>query len=314
MTGEERSADGGNRPRRFMEVPLVIGTAQLGMVYGIANETGKPDESVAMDIVGTALDEGVWGFDTAQAYGESEALLGRAFRMRKCPEDLKIISKFSPQLSPEDILGVLGSIRGSLERLGLNSLSCMMFHRFQWLSQWDGDLGKALRKESDQGRIQHIGVSVYSASEALAALAHPGVDAVEVPCNAWDRDMITYGVFETAASLKKMVFVRSIFLQGLLLMSPEKVREKLPLAYDASIRWRELARTLNASPAELAVRFALRLSCPVIVGVETVRQLTENLRLFRMQPMASDEAREIESGMKPFLNEGILNPVNWSGR
>lgn len=312
MPGDKRTALMGSNTRGFMEFPLIIGTAQLGMAYGIANEAGKPGESVALDIVGTALREGVKGFDTAQAYGESEALLGRAFKIRECPQDVKVISKFSPELSPENVPAVLASIEKSLERLGLNSLYCMMLHRFQWLSQWDSGLGKALRGETARGRIRHIGVSLYSASEALTALAHPGVDAIQVPCNAWDRSMVQQRIFERAAGLGKTVFVRSAYLQGLLLMPPEKVRERLPVAYDASRKWWELAKSLGDGPAELAVRFVLSLHCPIIVGVETVNQLKENLRLFRMLPMPPQEAHEIEVVMRPFVNERILNPVHWS--
>lgn len=294
------------------EFPLILGTAQLGMTYGIANEAGKPDESVALDIVGTALKEGVRGFDTAQAYGESEDLLGRAFRSKNRPREVKVISKFSPELSPEDVPAVLASIGKSLERLGLDSLHGMMLHRFKWLLQWDGGLGRALREEKEKGRIQQVGVSVYSTAEARTALAHPGVDAIQVPCNAWDRSMVSQGIFETAAKMGKKVFVRSAYLQGLLLMPPAKVKLKLPWAYDASVRWWELSQSIGARPEELAVRFVLSLDCPIIVGAETVTQLTTNLRLFKLPPMPPEEAREIERAMKPFLNERIVNPVNWS--
>jgi aryl-alcohol dehydrogenase-like predicted oxidoreductase len=124
--------------------------------------------------------------------------------------------------------------------------------------------------------------------------------------------MVAQRIFETAAGLGKMVFVRSAYLQGLLLMPPEKVRERLPRAYNASRKWWELVRSLGASPEELAVRFVLSLHCPIVVGVETVSQLKDNLRLFRQSPMPPEEAHEIERVMKPFLNESILNPVNWS--
>ena len=50
---------------------LVLGTAQLGLNYGIANKTGKPDLATR-----AILFVGMGGrysyFDTAQAYGESE--------------------------------------------------------------------------------------------------------------------------------------------------------------------------------------------------------------------------------------------------
>ena len=57
---------------------LVLGTAQLGMSYGIGNRAGQPDPSRALEIVREARDHGISEFDTAQHYGTSEAVLGEA--------------------------------------------------------------------------------------------------------------------------------------------------------------------------------------------------------------------------------------------
>ena len=55
---------------------LVLGTAQLGMAYGISNLVGKPSFDTARDIVAEAYDCGIREFDTAQVYGNSEQVLG----------------------------------------------------------------------------------------------------------------------------------------------------------------------------------------------------------------------------------------------
>jgi len=51
---------------------LVLGTAQLGLPYGIANQTGQPDQVVATAIIREAWNQGIREFDTAQGYGDSE--------------------------------------------------------------------------------------------------------------------------------------------------------------------------------------------------------------------------------------------------
>ena len=51
---------------------LCLGTAQLGMNYGINNETGKPDFSESEKIINTALKGEINLFDTAPEYGNSE--------------------------------------------------------------------------------------------------------------------------------------------------------------------------------------------------------------------------------------------------
>ena len=56
---------------------LALGGAQFGMRYGIANATGQPPCSVIAQIFRKASKSGVSLIDTAQAYGDSEAVVGR---------------------------------------------------------------------------------------------------------------------------------------------------------------------------------------------------------------------------------------------
>ena len=56
---------------------MSLGTVQLGMNYGIANNAGKPSEETAFAILRTALEKGVTSLDTARGYGDSEDVIGR---------------------------------------------------------------------------------------------------------------------------------------------------------------------------------------------------------------------------------------------
>ena len=58
------------------ESRLVLGTAQLGTHYGIANRTGVPEPERAISIIEEAIHTGIREFDTDQAYGKSEAIPG----------------------------------------------------------------------------------------------------------------------------------------------------------------------------------------------------------------------------------------------
>ena len=44
---------------------LIIGTAQFGMNYGIANSTGQPSESTVRTIIERATENEVFYYDTA---------------------------------------------------------------------------------------------------------------------------------------------------------------------------------------------------------------------------------------------------------
>ena len=55
---------------------MIIGGAQFGMDYGIANKSGKPNIDVVGKIIKTAISNGSAFIDTAGNYGESEKIIG----------------------------------------------------------------------------------------------------------------------------------------------------------------------------------------------------------------------------------------------
>ena len=82
---------------------LVLGTAQLGMAYGIANQAGAPTTQIANALVARALALGITTFDTARAYGLSENRLGEALAGH---DDVTIITKLAPLRLASLMMGV----------------------------------------------------------------------------------------------------------------------------------------------------------------------------------------------------------------
>ena len=75
--------------------PLTLGTAQLGMHYGIANVDGQPDPQEAVRILETAR-AGVGFLDTAAADGDSESVLGQWLPRVDPGQGFRIVSKIAP--------------------------------------------------------------------------------------------------------------------------------------------------------------------------------------------------------------------------
>lgn len=290
---------------------FVLGTAQLGMDYGIANVFGQPSEKLACEIVETALGYGVNCFDTAQAYGNSEVVLGRALRYCGAEPDIKIVSKLSPKLQPTDSEAVEQSIETSCQNLGVDQLWCLMLHRADWLNSWHKGLGQTLCSSRQAGDVRYLGVSVYTPDDAGRALEHADIQVIQVPCSLWDQRMLREGIFDIAKKKSKLLFVRSIYLQGLLLLSPQDVAKKLPVAKRASQKWYELAAQFGMSPKHLSISFGLSLDVPLVIGVESIRQLNENAQLFQQAPLSADVSEGIRSQLSPFLSDEIVDPSLW---
>ncbi|MBW2017905.1 MAG: aldo/keto reductase [Deltaproteobacteria bacterium] len=265
---------------------LVLGTAQLGLDYGVANRNGRPRPEEALEIVRRAWEGGIRYFDTAQAYGESETVLGRCFRemMGRIPGfNPKVISKLHPDIDPARMSAVIKEIDASLDRLGVEELWGFMLHRESCLDMGEEALSEMIRELKKEPRFRYFGVSVYSPEYALRALGIDEVDFVQLPYNVFDQRAFFQGVFDFAREHDKKVFVRSIYLQGLLLMNPEELQGKWTFSRSPLESFTRYASSHRLPPKLLALAFVVRTApgAMFVIGAETPDQVSENLTLFQ---------------------------------
>ncbi len=288
---------------------LVLGTVQLGMPYGISNKTGKPDFNCACDIIRTAFDQNITCFDTAQAYGDSEEILGRTFDKLKVGAQAKVYSKLHPGIdfSRED--AVEKSVEDSLGKLRIGQLEGLLLHNEGDLRFWDKGLGASLRKLVAKGKVKFIGVSFYSPHKALDALGFNGIDLIQVPANILDRRFEDAGVFKKARECGKDVFVRSIFLQGLLLISLDRVPASLKYALPYLEQLEQMAYSMKLTRLELTLGYAAQRwpGSLVIFGAESSKQVADNVRIF-----LSKSTLKIDENIFKDVPENVLNPMFWS--
>jgi aryl-alcohol dehydrogenase-like predicted oxidoreductase len=254
---------------------LALGAAQFGMNYGIANRGGRAPQSEIAAILTRAKRAGIDTLDTAIAYGESEATLG------KCPlEGWRIITKLGPVPDGHPDAGswVDERIRGSLTRLGIASLEGVLLHTpSQLLGPLGGEILSALEAAKREGIARKIGVSIYDPSEldVLWDRCHPEI--VQAPLSIVDRRLAESGWLHRMREGGSEIHVRSIFLQGLLLMG----RKERPRSFQKWDRlwasWHGWLQDVGLTPLEACLRHAL--SFPeisrVVVGVDSVRHLDE---------------------------------------
>jgi aryl-alcohol dehydrogenase-like predicted oxidoreductase len=291
---------------------LALGTAQLGARYGIANATGQPSLDEATEIVSAAWCHGVRFFDTAQGYGESERVLGEAFQRLDIAAEARVISKLSPTLDGADAEAVLESLRASITRLGVPRLWGLLLHREQHLDHWAtvwNDLFERIKRE---GLTLHVGVSVYSPERALQALQIPGLDILQVPANLFDRRMRRAQVFAKAAATSATVFIRSIYLQGIALFSPQQATETAPFALAGVAALEKFCGANGLDQKRFAFEYARDISTRVlrIVGAETPGQVVENSQLEQQPPLDPALFRQWDERW-PDDVELLVNPTRW---
>jgi aryl-alcohol dehydrogenase-like predicted oxidoreductase len=257
---------------------LALGTAQFGLDYGIANNAGKVHSTLVARILTRAWQEGVDTLDTAIAYGDSEARLGAAG-----VEGWRVITKL-PAL-PSDVVDVTTwvetSIAGSLRRLGLASVDAVLLHRSSDLL---GERGQALARALDglvaAGSAVSVGVSIYDPSELdhLWSRWHPQI--VQAPFNVLDRRLAASGWLARLVKQGIRVHVRSVFLQGLLVMNPAQRPVCFSRWADLLDRWHGWCAANGLTPQAVALAFvaAQKEIERFVIGVDSLQQLEQLLQ------------------------------------
>lgn len=290
---------------------LVLGTAQLGMSYGIANTNGQPDFPTARAIIQEAWGNGICEFDTAQAYGESERILGDVLQDLSIVDEARIITKLDAALDHLNKAALLKALETSLDHLGVKSIFGLMLHREDLLELWKEGLGKILMDIIDSGQVEHLGVSVYSPKKAIQALETEGISMVQLPTNILDRRFEKSGVFDFAGEKGKTIYIRSVFLQGLLLMPPHALPGHMQFAAPALKKLTFFSQDVGISVLELCIGYIKHIfsrSRPIF-GAETPLQVKENLKCWgTVWPNGLVQKIQREFGN---INEMILNPCLW---
>jgi aryl-alcohol dehydrogenase-like predicted oxidoreductase len=254
---------------------LALGTAQFGMQYGVANNTGQPSEAEVKEILQIATAHGVNALDTAIAYGDCEERLGRIGIA-----NWQIISKLPTLTATRTNIydEVLAAVKGSLQRLGVERIYGLLLHRPEQLIDKNGEeLYRALKKIKDDGLVQKIGISIYDPSSLEIFLPSFDFDLVQLPLNPVDRRVILSGWANRLRSLGIELHIRSIFLQGLLLMEQNKRPKQFDRWSTLWSKWHEWLLDVNITPLQACLGFAA--SFPqvhrILVGVENKNQLLE---------------------------------------
>ena len=285
---------------------LALGTVQFGLPYGVANNLGQVSLTVAEQMVKLAVDSGVDTIDTAIGYGESEQALGKIG-----VGNFKVVSKLLPL--PESVTNVdawaLREIEASLARLNLDGLHGLLLHRSSDLHGAKGaELYAAMQKLKTQGRVKKIGVSIYSPAELDACSGKFEFDLIQAPFNLVDHRLYLSGWLERLKLQGCEVHVRSVFLQGLLLMPQPTIPAKFGQWDGIWNTWHQWLQQHNADAVVACLAFPLSFSQidRVVVGANDLGQL---------QQIMAAAGRRIEQPL-PDLGcneESLINPAKWSG-
>lgn len=281
---------------------LAIGTAQFGMEYGIANQSGKTTQKEISSILSLACDNGINTVDTAKAYGNSEEAIGKSLDDK--------------EKSQWNIITKVDNCDGSIAEMILDSANKLTIKPHALLAHSsDLFLHKKFREElifsKKDNLVSKIGVSIYNEKEINQIMLSDLIpDIIQVPINILDTRLYRSGKLKLLKEKGVEIHARSIFLQGLFFLEKDLLTSRFPEVLPAIEKLRLIASEAEVTLPELSLLWLASLGevDKIIIGIDNTKQLKAHLMTIKktINPDVFNDALSI-----CFENESILNPSLW---
>lgn len=313
---------------------LGFGMMGLSIAYG----EGGTDED-RLKLLDRAWELGYTNWDTANAYGDNEVLIGKWFKLH--PErraDIFLATKFGIKASVNEkgefTLAVDNSpeffnecLEGSLKKMGVDFVDLYYIHRLDPKTPVEKTM-ELMAKAKKDGKIKAIGISECASSSVRRAYAVAPVDAVQVEYNPFSLDIETNSgtnLLSTCRELGITVFAYSPLGRGFLTgqikstddfeqndfrrMLPRFSPENFPKNLVLVDRFKALADKKGCTPSQLALAWLSAQGDDVIPipGTKKLKYLEENLGSLKVK-LSREEIQEIRQQVEKADVAGHRNP------
>lgn len=281
------------------------------MAYGITNKRGPVPLDEVRTILLAAASTGIELLDTAAAYGNSEAVLGK---LKDECSTFRIVTKL-PKLSAVECLDDRlvcwqSSLERSLSELCRDRIDVLLAHDSSDLLSRDGDrLWRLLESFRASGQVGKIGASIYEGAEIVGLLDRYEIEAVQVPLNAFDNRLARKGYLALLADRNIEIHARSVFLQGLLLISEDQIPEQVFGLRSTLARWQNMLRERQLTSLEgalLSVRQCLEVDV-LMLGVTASAELREVLKAWR----SIKDVAPLDLDSVAVVDKKLIDPRFW---
>lgn len=277
---------------------IIIGVTQFGMPYGIMNKSKNDRKKKLKQILNFSKKKNIKALYTSKYYGNSNKLLGF-----ENLHHFKIFTKFkSEDLLNKKFILELNEVKNILKK----DPPILMLDGFEKLSPKKAlkiyDILLYLKKNK---KIDRFGYSIYLFKDLKKICKNFKPDILQCPYSIIDRRLEKKSLLKYLKFNKIEVHVRSIFLQGLLVVDPLKLPKKF-------LKWKKIFQKFSKSMSDHQVsnlsgclNFVQnnKYIDQILIGVDNIKQLKE---ISNVKTNKKIKYPNIFS-----KNEKLINPSKW---
>ena len=251
---------------------LGLAAAQFGLDGMSASPRARSPETEARDILNIAARAHLSVLDVSGNYGRAESVLGDLI-----PRPVPFRVTLSAARADRGPDFVEAEARAALRRLALERADAIIVSS---PSELFGPHGAAvwerLARLRDEGLFARIGVAAHASDDPVGVARRFKPDILQAPASLLDQRLLADGSLARIAGLGIEVQLRSIFLNGLLFLPPDRVPAQLKGASGRLSRVRRMIAEGRSDPLQAALGFALSRpeASAVLVGVTSAAELS----------------------------------------
>lgn len=301
---------------------VAFGGVEIGIPYGIGIKTATDmlSETDAIKLLHTAIDSGINFFDTARMYGDSERIMGEAFR--GCRNEVIIATKCRHLRNEDGSLPknsklnelIKASLNESLKELQTDYIDIFMLHQVDLEILRSEAISTIFLNLKKEGKFRAAGVSTYTTEETKKAIETGAWDVIQLPFNLMDQRQET--LFSLAEKERVGIVIRSVLMKGLLSDRGKGLHPALEEVERHIKCFDELLVNASYDLAALATKFALSFPevSSVLVGIDRPEYLHKSLQAANGIYLDNNKlarAKELPYPDPGFLNLPYWDKMNW---
>lgn len=277
---------------------IILGTANYNTSYGLLKNKMKKRDFI--EILHICKKNKINKIDTASGYKDFSKILDKKKNNWEIFTKIKI-SKNSYVKEFEKILKIYANYKINLLLHNTLDLKNNNFKNF-------------IKKIKKRKNIK-IGVSVYDAKEIFESYKKIKFDFVQAPGNLFDNRIILNLKIKNFLKRNKIkLFVRSIFLQGILCLDESLITERFEAFKDPIKQIKKEFGNKKNIIKELSLQWIAshKIVDGYVLGVDNKKQFLENINLinnYKLKMSVYKKLLELTQNFK--IPEEVVNPSKW---